>query len=122
MTVIHGDISWVSIVVVYVAWSVGLRMSIKLDDEGIRVLVGATVADALARSHITVKEAAAIMSIDESQLRHGLRGEKGYHISLARLAMMPMDFWAHFWPSVAYLVAKKNVNAIVEDMGLRRSA
>lgn len=62
------------------------------------------------------------MAIDESQLRHGLRGEKGYHLSLNRLVRLPFGFWLHFSPTLTYLVAKKHTTEIAEDIGLRKRA
>jgi hypothetical protein len=94
--------------------------AIQVDD--LEQVLGEAVLRSLEGARLTVKEAAAIMKIDESQLRHGLRGEKGYHLSLNRLARLPFVFWLHFSPALVYLVAKRNASDIAEDLGLKRSA
>lgn len=80
------------------------------------------VIRSLEAARLTIKEAASLMKIDESQLRHGLRGEKGYHLSLNRLVRLPFAFWMHFSPELVYLTAKRNALNIAEDLGLKRSA
>lgn len=84
--------------------------------------LGDAVLSALQSARITVKEAAVLMAIDESQLRHGLRGEKGYHLSLNRLVRLPFTFWLTFSPTLIYLVAKKHHAEIAEDLGFRKRA
>lgn len=84
--------------------------------------LGEAVLVSLQRARITVKEAAALMAIDESQLRHGLRNEAGYHLSLNRLVKLPFSFWLTFSPTLTYLVAKKHTAEIAEDLGLSKRA
>lgn len=102
-------------------WMFGLRMSAQSSDD-LEVTLGAAVSLSFAHARLTTKEAAALMRIDESQLRHCLRGDKGYHLSLNRLLRLPFGFWLHFGPALIYLVAKKNMTEIAEDLGFKRPA
>jgi hypothetical protein len=85
----------------------------------IEQLLGDAVQLSLSNARIVVKDAATLMRMDESQLRHALRGDKGYHLSLNRLVQLPFAFWLHFSPALTYLVAKKNVREIAESFALR---
>jgi hypothetical protein len=122
MTVLPGHVSEFGVGLVLGVWAVGMRLMAAQPDDALDELLGASVLLALQQARITTKEAAALMKIDESQLRHGMRGEKGYHLSLNRLMRLPFAFWLHFSPAIIYLVAKKNVSDIAEDLGLRKSA
>jgi hypothetical protein len=82
--------------------------------------LGQAVLDALDRAQITVKEAAAIMRLDESNLRKQLRGEPSNHISLTRLLRLPYRFWLWLSPSLIYLVAKRNAEEIAVSIGMRQ--
>lgn len=120
MTVIHGSVSlWHVIVVGF--WIVGQKCA-AIDLSHLETVLGDAVLSSLDAARITVKEAAALMKIDESQLRKGLRGEPSHHISLNRLVRLPFAFWMQFSPSLVYLVAKKNAQEIAEDLGMRKGA
>jgi len=82
--------------------------------------LGQAVLDSLDRAQITVKEAAAIMHLDESNFRKQLRGEPSHHISLTRLLRLPYRFWLWLSPSLIYLVAKRNAEEIAVSIGMRR--
>lgn len=88
-----------------------------LDD--LEQILGRAVLESLEHAHITVKEAAALMRLDESQFRKQLRGEPSNHLSLTRLVRLPYTFWLWFSPSLIYLVAKKNHAEIVESFSIR---
>ncbi len=120
MSVIHGSYSLGQIVLM-VTWFCGLKCA-AMDLSQLEQVLGDAVLTSLDAARITVKEAASLMAIDESQLRKGLRGEKSYHLSLNRLVRLPFAFWLHFSPALTYLVARKNVVEIAETLGLRKSA
>ena len=82
--------------------------------------LGQAVLDSLDRAQITVKEAAAIMRLDESNFRKQLRGEPSNHISLTRLLRLPYRFWLWLSPSLIYLVAKRNAEEIAVSIGMRQ--
>ncbi len=120
MTVIHGSYSiWQLLLLV---GFFGLLKCAAMDLAPLEQVLGDAVLASLDAARITVKEAASLMKIDESQLRKGLRGEPSHHLSLNRLVRLPFGFWLHFSPTLTYLVAKKNVTEIAEDLGLRKGA
>lgn len=82
--------------------------------------LGQAVLDSLDRAQITVKEAAAIMRLDEANFRKQLRGEPSNHISLTRLLRLPYRFWLWLSPSLIYIVAKRNAEEIAVSIGLRQ--
>lgn len=102
-------------------WLFGVRIA-AASGEALDKLLGAATLLCFELSRITVKEAAPIMGMDESHLRQALRGEAAHHLSLNRLVRLPFAFWLHFGPALIYLVAKQNVQAIAEDLKLRKSA
>jgi hypothetical protein len=104
-----------------ILWALTMRATVTATQDLEQVMCEAVIRS-LENARITIKEAAALMKIDESQLRHGLRGEKGYHLSLNRLIRLPFAFWLHFSPALVYLSAKQNAEDIAEDLGLKRSA
>jgi hypothetical protein len=108
-------------VVIVVGWMLCMRFTVASTEELERML-GVAVLDALAFVRLTTKEAAALMRWDESNLRKALRGEPAHHISLNRLARLPVDFWMAFIPVLGYLVLRQNCRNIASDLGLRRSA
>ncbi len=57
--------------------------------------IAADVRIALALSGIEVKEAAALMNLDEEHLRKQLKCAPGAHLSIYRMALLPMRFWQH---------------------------
>jgi len=96
-----------------------LKLSASSTDD-LEKALGQAVLDSLDRAHITVKEAAAIMHLDESNFRKQLRGEPSNHISLTRLLRLPYRFWLWLSPSLIYLVAKRNAEEIAVSMGMRQ--
>lgn len=96
-----------------------LKLTTASTDDLERVL-GQAVLDALDRAQLTVKEAAAIMRLDESNFRKQLRGEPSHHISLTRLLRLPYRFWLWLSPSLIYLVAKRNAEEIADSIRLRQ--
>jgi hypothetical protein len=116
---VSHDASWWQ-VVLPALWAFSMRLTCEQQSEELEVVLGAAVSLGLAQARLTTKEAAALMRVDESQLRHSLRGSKGYHFSLNRLARLPFAFWLHFGPALIYLLAKKNITEIAEDF--KRSA
>lgn len=90
------------------------------DTSELEKLLGQTVLQALEHARLTVKEACALMRVDEGHFRKGLRADEGSHISLTRLVRLPFTFWLAFTPSLIYLVAKTHVHEIAEDLGLRK--
>jgi len=110
----HGSVSWWQ-VVLPTLWVIGLRATCVQTSDEIEAVLGEAVGLALQQARVTTKEAATLMRIDESQLRHSLRGSKGYHFSLNRLVRLPFAFWLHFGPALIYLVAKKNIQEIADD-------
>lgn len=118
---VHLASSSVSQIVALVVWVLCLKCA-ALDLEPLEQVLGDAVLSALESARITVKEAVAIMAIDESQFRKALRGEGYRHISLNHLLKLPFSFWLAFSPTLMYLVAKKNMVEIAETVGLRRNA
>lgn len=118
MTVIHGSYSFWQCAVIGL-WFF-LMKAMAADLSSLEQLLGEAVLDALEGARITVKEAAAIMKVDESTFTKALRGEGYRHISLNHLVKLPFSFWLRFSPSLTYLVAKKNTQEIAETFGLRK--
>jgi len=109
--------------VAQLAYCAAMFFALKLaasSTDGLERDLGQAVLDALDRAHLTVKEAAALMRIDESQFRKQLRGEASNHLSLTRLMRLPYRFWLWLSPSLIYLVAKRNAEEIAESMRLRQ--
>lgn len=123
LVVYSSNLQWqVTEILLPVLWGLLMRMSVAQTDDLEQVL-GEAVLRALEGAKLTVKEAAAIMRIDESQLRHGLKGEKGYHLSLNRLARLPFaSFWMRFSPALVSLLLKRHISDLLEDSHLKRSA
>jgi hypothetical protein len=107
---------------VVIAYGLVLRLSATQTTEDMERLLGAAVLEGLDHAKLAVKEAAALMAWDESNLRKALRGEPGHHISLNRLVRLPIQWWMWFLPTLTYLVMRQNVAHVAEDLGLRRSA
>lgn len=103
----------------YVGAAILFKLSAASTDD-LEKILGQAVLESLERSRVTVKEAAALMRLDESQFRKQLRGEPSNHLSLTRLIRLPYGFWLWFSPSLIYLVAKKNTAEIAESIGLRQ--
>lgn len=69
-------------------------------EESKRRGVGDRVRDALNRAHIPLKEAAAIMKMDQGDLTRALNGEM--KLDLYRLEMLPDEFHQEWWPLQAH--------------------
>jgi len=119
MILIHGSVLLFKFVIVGLALS-GMFSAMNFDE--MNQVFGDAVLSALESARITIKEAVAIMAVDESQFRKALRGEGYRHVSLNHLLKLPFSFWLHFSPTLMYLVAKKNMVEIAETVGLRKSA
>ena len=108
-------------VLMLAAFSVGTFLTVASSDNLEKVL-GLAVLDALESIRLTVKEAAPIMRLDESNLRSMLRGDGKYHLGVVHLARLPFSFWLCFGPMLFALMARQNLTALAEDIGLRKSA
>lgn len=120
MIILHALNPFVQVLVVVLV-AFGMK-AVAFDVSELEETLGQAVLASLERARVTVKEAAALMAIDESQLRHGLRNEPGYHLSLNRLIRLPFAFWLTFSPTLIYMVAKKHHAEIAADLGLRKRA
>lgn len=120
MTVVHGSYS-VWFLVALIAWVLCLKCS-AMDLSNMDVVLGQTVQSALVSAGITIKEAIALMDIDETQFRKALRGEGYRLLALNHLIKLPYRFWLAFGPTLMWLVAKKNAIEIAETLGVRTSA
>lgn len=98
-----------------------LRLSVS-DTTELERLIGLAVVDALERCGLPMKAAAAVMAVDESHLRQALKHEAGRHLSIYRLARLPLNFWLHFMPTLSALVVKQHMTHLIEDLGFRKSA
>jgi hypothetical protein len=118
MTLIHGVGSLWQLVLIGL-WFFGVTAA-AADHGDLERVLGEAVSTALAAARITVKEAAALMAMHESQLYKCLRADRGHHISLTRLVRLPFSFWMAFSPALLWLVAERNVREIAETVGLRK--
>ncbi len=90
-----------------------------LDLSALEAVLGQAVRDALMLARISEEQAATLMQMNESALRKCLRGEGQLQLGVARLLRLPFAFWLHFSPSLMYLVAKKNMTEIANDLGIK---
>lgn len=124
MTVVaSGD--WTSTafqVGVTAVWLFCLRLSAVQRDTELEKVLGQAVLNALDSIHLTLKEAAPIMGIDEANLRSMLRGEGRYHLGLVHLARLPFAFWTWFGPTLFFLMAKRNLTALQDSLDLRKAS
>jgi len=101
-----------------IAVALGLGMFLKvltaaqLDEA--EQLLAFGIRDALGAAHIEIKQAAACMRMDESQLRRQLRGEPSQHVSLTRLIRLPFSFWLFFGPALIQIVYRKRMQEMAE--------
>lgn len=72
------------------------------------------VTDAMHAAHLSVKEVAAYMRLDEAQLRHQLRGSPSNHLSLTRLIRLPFSFWLFFGPALIAIVYRKRLEEFAQ--------
>ena len=100
----------------------GLKGMAAQSEDRLEKVLGQAVLDALNAVHLSVKESAALMKVDEGNLRSMLRGEGKYHLGLVHLARLPFSFWTVFGPVLFFLMAQQSLHEIREDLGLRRSA
>lgn len=122
MTVVYLDsASTLSQILMTAAFSMGTFLTVASSDDLERVL-GMAVLDGLDAIHLSVKEAAPIMRVDEANLRSMLRGESRYHLGLIHIARLPFKFWYWFGPVLFALLLKRSLAALVEDSSLRKSA
>lgn len=103
------------------AYLLCLRLSIA-DTTELERLIGLAVIDALERSQLPMKAAAAVMATDEENLRKSLKCEPGRHLSIYRLARLPLSFWVAFLPSLSALVVRQHITHLIEDLKFRKSA
>jgi len=108
---------WVQIVCA-VLFLIALRCSV-MDLADLERTLGQAVRDALMLARITEEQAADLMRMDASTLRKCLRGDPRLQLGLARLMRLPFAFWLHLTPVLMYLVAKRNVEQIAHDLGLK---
>lgn len=87
-----------------------------LDTSELEKLLAQSVADALHNARICTKEAAGAMGISDSLLARQLRGEPGQHLSLTKLIRLPWEFWLWFGPTLMWLVAKKRINELADEV------
>lgn len=106
---------------VVAAYLLCLRMS-AADTTELERLIGLAVVDALDRCALPIKAAAAVMGTDENNLRQALKRDPGRHLSIYRLARLPLSFWIHFLPTLSALVVKQHCTHLIEDIKFRKSA
>lgn len=79
-------------------------------------MLGQAVADALHAAHISIKEAATCMKLDEAQFRRQLRAEPSQQLSLTRLIRLPFSVWLFFGPSLIQIVYRKRLEEFAESV------
>lgn len=107
-------------IVVVIVFLLAIRAS-AMDLTYLETVLGQAVRDALMLARITEEQAADLMQMDLSALRKCLRGEGRLQLGIARLMRLPFSFWLHFSPTLMYLVAKKNITEIADDLGIKRN-
>lgn len=113
-SVLFGHVSALEIVGV-VVYGLFLKAAAANTDELEQTLAQA-IADALNAAHLSVKEAAYFMRLDESQLRKQLRAEPSQHVSLTRLIRLPFSFWLHFSPALISIIYRKRMQEFAQSM------
>jgi hypothetical protein len=89
-------------------------------DELEKLLLQAVI-DAMHSAHLTVKELAFAMRMDEKQLRRQLEGQPHQHLALVKLFRAPFSFWTWFGPSLIALIARKRFAELTEDFRRERA-
>ncbi len=120
MTVIHGSYPLWELGVLIV-WVVGMKCA-AMDLSDMDRALGEAVLAALAAVNVTVKEAAAIMRMNESQFRKALRGEGQRHLALNHLIKLGPTFMVHLFGSVMWITAKQRGHEILETVRVREGA
>lgn len=121
MAIIHGSYSTSVVLACVTFWIVALKCA-AMDLSEMDRLLGQAVTDAMTQARITVKEAVAIMAIDESQFRKALRGEGYRLLALNHLIKLGPLFMTHLTASLMWLVAKQRAQEILETVTTRKSA
>ena len=121
MALIPGHIGILQLAVL-VLYALCLRLSCSTTHD-LELMLAQAVVDALQASHLSIKEAAALLGIDEGQFRHQLKCERQHQLSLTKLVTrMPYVFWLHLGPSLMLIVAKKRWAEMAEDFSVRKGA
>ena len=120
MALIHGSYSLWQLGGVAV-WILGMKLAAMDLTEMDRAL-GDAVHSALVSIGMTVKEAAAVTGMDESQFRKALRGEGYRHLSLNHLVKLGPMFMVHLTSSLMWLTAKQRAQDILETVSVRKGA
>ena len=105
---------------VLILWLGSMRLSSA--EAAVDRALRAAVADALHLAGLSMKEAAAIMQTDEANFRNRMHGRNGLHLSLNQLALLPWEFWFRFAPSLIYVITRRHLSEVADDLGIRRSA
>lgn len=99
------------------------RLVLTDEDREIEALVLQALIDCLARAHIQTKVACSVMGMDRSQWSQIEQGRPGHHMpSLTKLLRLPWEFWFLFVPELVWIVARKNVADIAQDVRGKRVA
>jgi hypothetical protein len=110
------------LVVLCLLYALMLRAS-TVDTDELEHLLAQAVIDALNAAHLSIKEAAFYMRIDESQLRKQLRVEPSQHLSLFKVIHLPFSFWLHFGPALIAIVYRKRMEEFAQTANdLKRGA
>lgn len=118
---ISGQVALLEVVVILL-YGLFLKAS-TVDTEDLEKLLAQAVWDALNAAHISIKEAAYAMDMDESQLRKQLRAEKSQHLNLTKLFRLPFAFWMWFSPSLMSLIYRKRMVEFAQSIDeMKRSA
>lgn len=83
-------------------------------------LVLRAVTDAMHSAHLTIKEMAFAMRIDEKQLRRQLERQPHQHLALVKLFRAPFSFWCFFSPTLIALIARKRFAELTEEFRRER--
>lgn len=120
MVLVHGSYSGWQLALV-VLWFVILKCA-AMDLSEMDKMLGEAVTSCLVRHSLTVKEAAALMSIDESQFRKALRGEGYRLLALNHLIKLGPLFMASLCESLMWLTMKQRAREIMETVTVRKDA
>lgn len=115
-------VNWFLQIVVYLIVGLAMRCSAMTTDD-LEAVLTQTVTDAMHASHLTIKEAAWKMGIDEKQLRRQLNREPHQYLALVRLFRLPFAFWLCFTPALVALVYRKRMAEFAESINdMKRGA
>lgn len=85
-----------------------------METDELEKLVAEAVVNAMHMAGLTGKELAAIMRIDEAQLRRQLKPEPYQHLSLARV-VRAWQLWPYLGPALLTIIAKRRWAEVLED-------